>query len=92
MVETVSLCFGILAVTVFVTVAVIIVCFCLRYITINGLVRCCLRQAYVKFKVVARVSDQLSATMYNQILPHGDEAIAETREYHRNVAWTQVHI
>jgi len=28
--------------------------------------------------------------MYNQILPHGDKAMAETREYHRNVAWTQV--
>ena len=26
----------------------------------------------------------------NQILPHRDKAMAETREYHRNVAWTQV--
>ena len=37
---------------------------------------------------VCRVSDQLSAAMYNQTLPHGDEAMAETQEYHRNVAWT----
>ena len=28
--------------------------------------------------------------MYNQTLPHGDEAVTETWEYHRNVAWTQV--
>ena len=37
-----------------------------------------------------RVSDQLSAAMYNQTLPHGDKAIAETWEYHRNVVYTQV--
>ena len=29
--------------------------------------------------------------MYNQTLPHGEEALAETWEYHRNVAWTQVN-
>ena len=28
--------------------------------------------------------------MYNQTLPHGDEAMAETWECHTNVAWTQV--
>ena len=33
-------------------------------------------------------SNYLSAAMYNQTLPHGDEAMAETQEYHRNVAWT----
>ena len=38
----------------------------------------------------SRASRQLSAAMYNQTLPHRDEAMAETREYHRNVAWTQV--
>ena len=27
--------------------------------------------------------------MYNQTLPHREEAMAETWEYHRNVAWTQ---
>jgi len=37
-----------------------------------------------------RVSSQLLAAMYNQTLPHRDEAMAETWEYHRNVAWTQV--
>jgi len=61
MAEIVSLCFGILAVIVFVTVAAIIVCFFSRYITINGLVRCCLRQAYVKFKIVANY-DQSTIT------------------------------
>ena len=39
---------------------------------------------------VDRVSDQLSASMHNQTLPHGDEAMAETWEHNRNVAWTQV--
>jgi len=29
--------------------------------------------------------------MYNQTLPHGEEAMAETWEYHRDVAWTQVN-
>jgi len=28
--------------------------------------------------------------MYNQTLPHGDKAMAETQEYHRTAAWTQV--
>ena len=37
-----------------------------------------------------RVSDQLPDAMYNQTLPHRDKAMAETRKYHRNVAWTQV--
>jgi len=37
-----------------------------------------------------RVSNQLSAAMYNHTLPHADEAMAETWEYHGNVAWTQV--
>ena len=36
-----------------------------------------------------RVSHQLSDAMYNQTLPHTDEAVAETWEYYRNVAWTQ---
>jgi len=40
--------------------------------------------------ILARVSDQLSAAMYNQTLLHRDEAMAETWEYHRNVAWTQL--
>ena len=44
----------------------------------------------LKFTLIQRVSDQLSAAMYNQTLPHGAEAMAETWEYHRNVAWTQV--
>jgi len=37
--------------------------------------------------ILARVSDQLSAAMCNQTLLHRDEAMAETQEYHRNVAW-----
>ena len=41
-------------------------------------------------QVAYRVSHQLLAAIYNQTLPHRDEAMAETREYHRNVAWIQV--
>lgn len=46
MAEIVSFCVGILAVIVIATVTAIIVCFCLRYITIA---RCWLRKAYVMF-------------------------------------------
>ena len=42
------------------------------------------------YKSISRVSNQLSADMYIQTLPHGDEAMAETWDYYRNEAWTQV--
>jgi len=33
---------------------------------------------------------QLSATCIIRHIPHRDKAIAETREYHRDIAWTKV--